>query len=223
MEFGNKNQPTTSFFFQLSPLMSSTCKAQVLGHCDSHCTLHVAGFTHGTRNPNSNKWELIHLHLHELTCTGNSQRSLKRVHHGTISILLWETFACFFHLTGWWLRSSTNTRHRLEAFSNRRSGAVDKLLIVKWIQARQIGARQRKHSNQPQATEVVPEVCHSRRFSHLAAFRVWSLCVSEWTETQLDSVRMNDKVWSLVDLLTSLSKASMTFYLRACMEIPHTF
>lgn len=83
----------------------------------------------------------------------------------------------FFHLTGWWLRSSTNTRHRLEAFSNRRSGAVNKLLIVKWIQAKQIGVRQRKHSNQPQATEVVPEVCHSRRFSHLAAFESVKVCV----------------------------------------------
>lgn len=84
----------------------------------------------------------------------------------------------FFHLTGRWVRSSTNTRHRLEAFSNIRSGAVNKLLIVKRIQARQIGVRQRKHSNQPQATEVVPEVCHSRCFSHLAAFEsVKFVCV----------------------------------------------
>lgn len=34
-----EQKPTNHFlFFQLSPLMSSTCKAQVLGHCDSHCT-----------------------------------------------------------------------------------------------------------------------------------------------------------------------------------------
>lgn len=204
--------------------MSSTWKAEVLGYCDNHCTLDIAGLTHGTRNPNSNKWELNRLHLHELTCMGNLHSFLKRVHHGAILILPWETFAFFFYFTSQVGDSGhqQNTQHRLEAFSNRKSRAVNKLHIVKWIQARQIGASQRKHSNQPQATKAVPEVCHSRCFSHLAAFRVWGLWVS-WVNVNTVGLCMYEWQSEVTGGPTDEPVKGLYDVIPACMEIPHTF
>lgn len=81
-----------------------------------HCTLYFI-----RQNPNTNKWELICWHLQERLSKcppGHKFNFARRI-------------CIYLHLTGWWLRLSTNMPHCPKPYSNIQSEAVKIVPTVK--------------------------------------------------------------------------------------------